>query len=95
MCNDGKYIYASFYNADPKGKPMAVLSSDLKVVETLKFSGSIGLDNVKLSEYPDDVIFVKTNAVYKYRAKEQPVLKFDFYKYKDGKIIGISPKVKK
>ena len=78
MCNDGKYIYASFYNADPHGKPMAVLSSDLKVVETLKFSGSIGLDNVKLSEYPDDVIFVKTNAVYKYRAKEQPVLKFDF-----------------
>ena len=95
MCNDGKHIYASFYNADPKGKPMAVFSSDLKVVEIVKFSGAIGLDNVKLPEYPEDVIFIKTNAVYKYRAKEQPVLRFDFYKYKDGKMIGISPKVKK
>lgn len=95
MCNDGEHIYASFYSAAPKGMSLAVFSSDLKVVKTGLTAGSIGMDVEKVPEYPKETILVKTRAIYRYKQKEQPVLAFEFFKYKDGKLIRISPKVKK
>ena len=95
LCNDGRYIYASFYSATPGGNSLAVFSPDLRVVKAGLIAGSIGMDTVKLSEYPENTTFMRTKAVYNYRKKEQPFLAFEFFKYNDGKLIRISPKVKK
>ena len=95
MCTDGKYIYMCFYRAGGKGMPMAVFTPDLKVVNTVMFYGSIGFDTVQLPEYPDVTTFIKTSAAYDIKQKEQPLLKFEFFKYSNGKMISITKKENK
>ena len=92
MCTDGKYIYMCFYRAGGKGMPMAVFTPDLQVVNTAMFYGSIGFDTVHLPEYPDVTTFIKINAAYDIKRKEQPLLKFEFFKYSNGKMISITEK---
>ena len=90
MCSDGKYIYANFYGAGRKPKCLVVLTPDMKVINTDTFSGSIGLDTVSVPEYPNEKIFIATRAIYKYRKKEQPRLRFDFFRYINGKMVNIT-----
>lgn len=75
--------------------PMAVFTPDLKVVNTVMFYGSIGFDTVQLPEYPDVTTFIKTSAAYDIKQKEQPLLKFEFFKYSNGKMISITKKENK
>ena len=96
LCNDGKFIYGSFYSAVKKGGFGGVIfTPDMKVVKPIVFSGSIGLDTVSLKQYPDEKIFIKLQAVYNFKKKESPILRFDFFRNVDGKFKNITKKVKK
>jgi hypothetical protein len=94
FANDGKYIYAMFYAANG-GDPCVILTPDLKVIRTVRFDASTGIDFLPPSRNKSsNPRFFRVRHIGEWRkqnAKTQPAqVRIEFFEIVDGKIINIT-----
>ena len=94
LASDGKYIYAVFY-ATNGGAPGMILTSDLKIVKTIRFNGSTGFDFLppSRSQGAHPRCF-KVSHIGNWRTSgKQPnpaQIRFDFFEVIDGNFVNIT-----